>query len=104
MIINNALNEDYFLGTAFFLYLVPRGLRLILPLLQNVANRKQTILRCVTYMSPFPTNNGVQLIEINKISTSSHQDAKWPLYTYHILPTNKKNDDNNNHEDKNIYT
>ena len=30
MIINNALNEDYLTGTAFFLYLVPRGLRLIL--------------------------------------------------------------------------
>lgn len=86
MVINNALNEDYSDGTAFFLYLVPRGLRLILQMLQNVANTKQIVLKCVTYMSPFPTTEGAKLIEINKISTSTHPDAKWPLYTYHITP------------------
>lgn len=94
MIINNGLNEDYSTGTAFFLYLVPRGLRLILQILQNVANTKQITLRCVTYMAPFPDSDGIKLIEINKISTSTHPDAKWPLYTYHIIPNDIK--DNNN--------
>ena len=96
MIVNNALHEDYTNGTAFFLYLVPRGLRIILPILKNLANSKQIILRCVTYMSPFPSNDGVKLIEINKISTSSHPDAKWPLYTYNILPENARNNDDVN--------
>ena len=86
MVINNALLEDYSNGTAFFLYLVPRGLRIILPILQNLATTKQVSLRCVTYMSPFPTSNGVILIEVSKISTESHPDAKWPLYIYNILP------------------
>jgi len=95
MIINNALLEDYSNGTSFFLYLVPRGLKIILQILQNLANKKQITLRCVTYMSPFPSSNGVHLIEINKISTASHPDAKWPLYTYNILPSKDNNDDNN---------
>jgi hypothetical protein len=44
-------------------------------------------------MAPFPDSDGIKLIEINKISTSTHPDAKWPLYTYHIIPYDTK--DNN---------
>eukprot|EP00550_Attheya_septentrionalis_P007323 CAMPEP_0198294024 /NCGR_PEP_ID=MMETSP1449-20131203/20129_1 /TAXON_ID=420275 /ORGANISM="Attheya septentrionalis, Strain CCMP2084" /LENGTH=165 /DNA_ID=CAMNT_0043993831 /DNA_START=118 /DNA_END=612 /DNA_ORIENTATION=- len=60
----NALHVDYSDATVVFLYLVPRGLRLIKPLLlqqqqphQMNASDKQTkgqgILRVITYMSPF---------------------------------------------------
>ena len=52
LIIGNALDQDYAAsgGTAFFLYLIPRGLRIVLPILQAIPRR----IRVVTYISPFP--------------------------------------------------
>lgn len=75
MIVGNALEQDYSSGTAFFLYLVPRGLRIFLPMLKAL-NKP---VRVVTYMSPLP---GEIPEKILKIQTASHQDAEWPLFVY----------------------
>ena len=70
--------QDYSSATAVFLYLVPRGLKLILPLLQKIPRK----IRVVTYMSPFPSS--ITPIEIVKVKTSKHADAEWPLYVYEL--------------------
>lgn len=75
-IIGNALEQDYSLGTSFFLYLVPRGLRIILPILRKLRHK----IRVVTYMAPFPEE--VAPTSIVKVSTASHPEAQWPLYVY----------------------
>ena len=77
MIIGNALEQDVSNGTCFFLYLVPRGLRIILPILKSIPHK----VRVVTYMSPFPEETPVH---IHKIATAQHPDAKWPLYYYEL--------------------
>lgn len=73
----NALEQDYSNGTVFFLYLVPRGLKLILPILQRIPRR----LRVITYMSPFPDIKESQLV---KIGTQKHEEAQWPVYLYEL--------------------
>jgi 16S rRNA A1518/A1519 N6-dimethyltransferase RsmA/KsgA/DIM1 with predicted DNA glycosylase/AP lyase activity len=72
----NALEVDLSSATAFYLYLVPRGLRLVLPLIQQI---KRNNIRVVTYMSPFP---GIEALEVHKISTAHHPEAMWPIYVY----------------------
>ena len=78
----NALDHDYADGTAFFLYLVPRGLRLILPLIlgRTESSSSETLIRIVTYMSPLPSEYVPK--HESKISTSRHPEAAWPLYYY----------------------
>lgn len=80
LIVGNALEQDYSAGTAFFLYLVPRGLRIILPLLKSVPHK----VRVVTYMSPFPDSETPLCVV--KVSTEQHPEAKWPLYYYEFAP------------------
>lgn len=77
MICGNALEQDFSSGDCFFLYLVPRGLRIVLPILKAVGRK----IRVVTYMSPLPDETPVS---ISKISTQQHTDAKWPLYYYEL--------------------
>jgi ubiquinone/menaquinone biosynthesis C-methylase UbiE len=77
MICGNALEQDFTSGDCFFLYLVPRGLRIVLPLLKALDHR----IRVVTYMSPLPEETPVS---ITKVSTVQHPDAKWPLYYYEL--------------------
>ena len=77
VICGNALDQDYTAATAFFLYLVPRGLRLMLPILLSLKKP----LRIVTYMSPLP---GINADNIIKIATASHPGAEWPLFVYYI--------------------
>ena len=77
MICANALEQDFSDGDCFFLYLVPRGLRIILPILKKSTHK----IRVVTYMSPFPEETPVHIF---KIATSQHPDAKWPLYYYEL--------------------
>jgi len=79
-IIGNALEQDYSSGSVFFLYLVPRGLRIMLPLLKAIPRK----LRVVTYMSPFPDDVGASLVQVVKVPTAGHAEAEWPLYHYII--------------------
>jgi ubiquinone/menaquinone biosynthesis C-methylase UbiE len=78
LIIGNALDQDYSSGTLFFLYLIPRGLRIILPYLQNLGKK----IRVVTYMSPFPEE--VVPAQIVKVTTANHEGADWPLWVYEL--------------------
>lgn len=75
----NALEFDYSEGTCFFLYLVPRGLRIILPHLQSIKHS----IRVVTYMAPLPD---IAAVSVSKVSTATHPEAKWPLYYYELHP------------------
>ena len=91
LVIGNALEQDYSTGTHFFLYLVPRGLRIMLPILQEVATSNKRTLRVVTYMAPFVVDvasdqdqEQVKLIDTVKTATTMHPDAQWPLYIYDI--------------------
>lgn len=77
MICGNALEQDFSEGNCFFLYLVPRGLRIVHPILKTIKHR----IRVVTYMSPLPEETPVS---ITKIATAQHPDAKWPLYYYEL--------------------
>ena len=74
----NALTVDYSLGTVFYLYLVPRGLRMILPILKALKKPIQV----ATYMSPFPESE--KPVKVLRCRTSSHSDAMWPVYIYFI--------------------
>lgn len=76
LIIGNALEQDYSSGTLFFLYLVPRGLRIILPYLKGLPHK----IKIVTYMSPFPEE--VTPVETVKVSTANHTGSEWPLFLY----------------------
>jgi hypothetical protein len=78
MICGNALEQDYSTGTVFYLYLVPRGLRIILPILKSIGRP----LRVITYMAPFPEEE--KPIRQIKCTNEAHPDAQWPLYLYHI--------------------
>lgn len=105
----NALEVDYSEATAVFLYLVPRGLRLIKPILLQRPNARQnresgssgsngvnattttttntddTIaadqLRVVTYMAGFSDERYTK----KELCTVDHQEgAAWPIYLYHL--------------------
>jgi SAM-dependent methyltransferase len=77
IVCGNALEYDYSEGICFFLYLVPRGLRIILPHLQGIGHR----IRVVTYMSPLP---GIEASAVVKVSTAAHPEAQWPLFYYEL--------------------
>ncbi len=84
----NALEVDYSEATAVFLYLVPRGLRLIKPILLQRPKAESTKkeggsdqVRVVTYMSPFADVRYVK----KELCTVGHQEgAAWPIYLYHL--------------------
>ena len=48
----NALECDFAGATCFYLYLIPRGLKIVAPLLLKLAKTRP--LRVVTYMAPLP--------------------------------------------------
>lgn len=82
----NALDcQDLLDGaTVFFLYLIPRGLRLVKPLLmkqlENSTGMTQEI-RVITYMSPLPDETPTR---IEKIQVPHQPGASWPLYFYKL--------------------
>lgn len=78
LVIGNALEQDYNHGTIFFLYLVPRGLRLILPLLKSIPHH----IKVVTYMSPLPESE--KPLQHIKVGTANHKGAEWPLWLYSL--------------------
>ena len=99
----NALDTDlidYSRATVIFLYLVPRGLRLIKPIVwpkedapvtndddqttsQNDSIIRQKSSKCrrvITYMSPFEDEEYVR----KELCNVDHQvGAAWPVYLYH---------------------
>jgi hypothetical protein len=72
-------------ATVIFMYLIPRGLNLIFPLIREHANRmlseQDTTIRVATYMSKLPSEAGPPLHKAT--CCVPHQpDAAWPLYFY----------------------
>jgi precorrin-6B methylase 2 len=65
--------------TVFFLYLIPRGLRLMLPILMDLAKKRS--IRVVTYMAPLP---GLEPIRQTYLEVEHQPGARWPLYLYHL--------------------
>lgn len=77
----NALDLDYSTATSFFLYLIPRGLKVVFKeIIRKILNRR---LRIVTYMSPFPPEFASP-VSVVRVPTATHQDASWPLYYYDL--------------------
>jgi len=75
-------NELYHDVTIFFLYLIPRGLRLMLPILLELATKR--CIHVVTYMSPLP---GILPMRQGIVEVDHQPGAKWPLYLYQIDKT-----------------
>ena len=84
----NALESvDHFQkATVIFMYLIPRGLQLIYPLLKEHVERLHqqqpaTVVRVATYMSKLPKEAGPP--KFRATCQVPHQpDAAWPLYFY----------------------
>ena len=78
----NALDvKDYAKATVIFLYLIPRGLRLIKPLLIAAAKEKGGCIRVITYMSPF---ENIKFIKRVFCKVDHQPSACWPVYLYHF--------------------
>ena len=93
----NALETCFDDATVVFLYLVPRGLTLIQPLLMKVVEKRRkegrdivpsgkngsspTIFRVVTYMSQL---KGEQYKKMLRCSVDHQPLAAWPVYLYHF--------------------
>ena len=85
---NDSMSDWFAQATIVFLYLIPRGLRLIQPLLRTAAttatatNRGKSPLRVITYMSPLAE----EMLVSQRYCTVKHQPGSaWPLYLYHIV-------------------
>jgi ubiquinone/menaquinone biosynthesis C-methylase UbiE len=77
ILVKNALEVDYSGGTCFFMYLIPRGLRLISPILANIKHP----IRIVTFMNPLPFITPTESV---KIESAGHFGSQWPLYYYEV--------------------
>lgn len=74
----NALDLDYSNATAIFLYLIPRGLRLILPKLLEIPHP----VRIVTYMAPFPAD-ALKAKSSKKVKVQvGDQLVEYPIFIY----------------------
>ena len=78
----NALSvKDYSNATIIFLYLIPRGLRLIKPLLVDATRQAGRKLRVITYMSAL---EGEICVAKEFCSVEHQSGAFWPVYLYYI--------------------
>lgn len=75
LICGNALEQDYSEGTVFFFYFIPRGIRLILPMLLAIPHP----IRVVSFMNPLPE---IRPTKVEKVSPTGHPEAQWPLFYY----------------------
>jgi len=68
-------------GTVFFLYLIPRGLKIIKPMIFKALGEAshQKSIRCATYMSPMPDEVAIRH---EKIGVMHQTGAAWPLFYY----------------------
>jgi len=62
---------------AVFLYLVPRGLRIMLPRLQASPTKR----RVATYMAGF---EGIDPLEVIKVAPPHQPGAKWPVFLFEL--------------------
>ena len=87
MIVGNALDYDYNStgATRIFLYLVPRGLKIIYPILKKLSNSTGKTLHVCTYMSAFPATLATPR-STSRVAATNHPGALWPLYYYEIEP------------------
>ncbi len=75
LICGNALEQDYSEGTCFFFYFIPRGIRLVMPLILAISHP----IRLVSFMNPLPD---IQPTKVVKVSPPAHPEAQWPLFYY----------------------
>ncbi|KAG7341907.1 ribosomal protein L11 methylase [Nitzschia inconspicua] len=79
-------------ATVIFLYLIPRGLKQILPLLKKHASRMRETIRVATYMSKLPLEDDdgkkmiIKLLGRATCRVEHQREAAWPLYFYEIRP------------------
>lgn len=71
----NGLDTHIDDATVVYLYLVPRGLKLMAP---RLAGRQR---RVVSYMAPIP---GLRWSERRTVSPPHQPGAAWPIYMYHL--------------------
>ncbi|GMH75104.1 hypothetical protein TrRE_jg8061 [Triparma retinervis] len=79
----NALMVDYSDATVVFLYLIPRGLRLIKPILLGEEGKRGggRRIKIVTYMSEFEGETFVRKVNVEP----EHQKgAGWPVHLYEL--------------------
>ena len=82
----------------FFLYLIPRGLKLIKPLIlqqqpekekeekdYSSSTKKPNIIKVLTYMSPFEDETPVRM---EKIEVPHQPGSHWPVYLYELTRGN----------------
>ena len=73
---------DYSDATIIFLYLIPRGLRLIKPILLGEENgRKRKKIKVVTYMSEI---EGEKYIAKVNVEPEHQKGAGWPVHLYEL--------------------
>lgn len=84
--------------TVYFLYLIPRGLRIVKPLLfgtqrgeEPARSSSPPLVRVITYMSPL---EGEVPVQVDRVSVPHQPGASWPLYYYELKrePTGNGND------------
>lgn len=84
----NALEslEHFQKATVIFLYLIPRGLKQICPLLKGHSKRLQETIRVATYMSKLPSSQDDCINALGRAlcRVEHQQEAAWPLYFYEI--------------------
>ena len=70
-------------ATIFFLYLIPRGLKIILPVLKEHQQAKSPdrCLQVATYMAKLP---GETPVDRALLSVDHQPEAAWPLYFYKL--------------------
>ncbi len=77
LIIGNALEQNYASATVIFMYLIPHGLKRMLPILRSIPQP----VRVATFMNPLPQTPHKR---VEKIGTMKVPEAKWPLYIYEL--------------------
>eukprot|EP00934_Nitzschia_sp_Nitz4_P005137 Nitzschia sp. Nitz4//scaffold35_size145790//118964//119524//NITZ4_003051-RA/size145790-processed-gene-0.213-mRNA-1//1//CDS//3329549187//5127//frame0 len=79
----NALNATSLWegATIFFLYLIPRGLKLIHPMLQQLQKSNGKPLHVVSYMSKLP---GESVTCRANLEVEHQPGASWPCYYYRL--------------------
>lgn len=78
----NALEADPTEPTAVYMYLISRGLKMMMPLLKKAADTQPDhVLRVVTLLYPIPGEIAIRTL---KIRDPSKPDIMFPIYVYSI--------------------